>query len=144
MSFLGCSSTVLLLCLSGVSSWSLQEFSVSVLITTSKRIRCSECVVHAFRGLSHSVMIPCSRLHVNIPKASVRRPAGSSLSAWKSAVWVFNLISFQARARACDGWFPRAEFMEAVERGSLSPFKWMQTTVYHYEVIDWKILNLLC
>lgn len=79
MSFLGCSSTALR-CLSGVSSSSLQEFSVCVLITTSKGKRSPECVVHAFRGLSSSVMIPRSRRRVNIPKANARRPVGCSLS----------------------------------------------------------------
>ena len=114
MSFLGCSSTMLL-CLSGVSSWSLQEFSVCVLITTSKRTRSPECVVHAFRGLSSSVMIPRSRLHVNTPTANARRPAGCSLSPPKSTVWVFSLICFEARARTCDGWFPCTVFIKAVE-----------------------------
>lgn len=63
--FLGCSNTMLL-CRSDVLSWSLQEFSLCVLITTSKHS--PECIVCAFRGISSSIVIPHSRLHGNIPK----------------------------------------------------------------------------
>lgn len=66
-SFPGCSRAVPL-CLSGVSSWSPQEFFCLRIKTTSKHVRPPECVVPAFRGLSASVMIPGSRLHANIPK----------------------------------------------------------------------------
>lgn len=55
--FLG-RSNIMLLCRSDVLSWSLQEFSLCVLITTSKRICSPECVVRAFRGISSSIVIP--------------------------------------------------------------------------------------
>lgn len=66
-SFPGCSRAVPL-CLSGVSSWSPQEFFCLRIKTTSKHPRPPECVAPAFRGLSPSVMIPGCRLHANIPK----------------------------------------------------------------------------
>lgn len=113
MSFLRCSSTMLL-CLSGVSSWSLQEFSVCVLITTSKWKRSPACLAHAFRGKSSTIMIPRSRIHVNRAKANTCRPADFSLSQCKATVWVFNLICSQARAHTGDESFLCTPFIRII------------------------------